>query len=139
MHLSLLAPDSPCARPDALSTLGRVNSRREFLRVAGAAGAYALTRRAARLQAQTQRREVTIGGRRVRVIDAHAHCVIPVTDIVKGTPLEKMGGGGGNNLLGPAAAADHGSAGRGRAGADHQQLLVIRRRCRSREEDRAGA
>ena len=50
---------------------------------------------------QTVRREVTIGGRRVRVIDAHAHCVIPVQDVVKGTPLEKMGGGGGNNLLGP--------------------------------------
>lgn len=47
------------------------------------------------------RREVTIGGRRVRVIDAHAHCVIPVPEVVKGTPLEKMGGGAGNNLLGP--------------------------------------
>ena len=44
---------------------------------------------------------MTIGGRRIRVIDAHAHCVIPVQEVVKGTPLEKMGGGGGNNLLGP--------------------------------------
>jgi aminocarboxymuconate-semialdehyde decarboxylase len=50
---------------------------------------------------QPARREVTVGGRRVRVIDAHAHCVIPVTDIVEGTPLAKMGGGAGNSLLGP--------------------------------------
>jgi aminocarboxymuconate-semialdehyde decarboxylase len=78
-----------------------VNSRREFLRLAGAAGAYAVTRGAAGLKGQATRREVTIGGHRVRVIDAHAHCVIPVTEVVKGTPLEKMGGGGGNNLLGP--------------------------------------
>ena len=78
-----------------------MNSRREFLRVAAAAGAYAMTRGAAGLHGQTPRRQVTIGGRRVRVIDAHAHCVIPVEDVVKGTPLEKMGGGGGNNLLGP--------------------------------------
>src|SRR5687768_18618273 len=42
-----------------------------------------------------------IGGRRVRVIDGHSHCVIPVEDIVKGTPLAEMGGGAGNNILGP--------------------------------------
>src|SRR5687768_18618533 len=47
------------------------------------------------------RRQVTIGGRRVRVIDVHAHCVIPVMEIVKGTPLEREGGGGGNQILGP--------------------------------------
>jgi aminocarboxymuconate-semialdehyde decarboxylase len=76
-----------------------VNNRREFLRLAGAAGAYAMSRRVG-LSAQA-RREVTIGGRRIRVIDAHAHCVIPVPEVVKGTPLEKLGGGGGNNLLGP--------------------------------------
>ena len=77
-----------------------MSNRREFLRVVGAAGAYAMTRGVAGLHGQA-RREVTIGGRRVRVIDAHAHCVIPVPDVVKGTPLETMGGGGGNNLLGP--------------------------------------
>jgi aminocarboxymuconate-semialdehyde decarboxylase len=53
------------------------------------------------VQAQTARRQVMIGGRLVRVIDGHAHCVIPVEDIVKGTPLAKMGGGPGNNILGP--------------------------------------
>ena len=53
------------------------------------------------LQAPAARREVTIGGKRVRVIDIHCHCVIDVTSIVKGTPLEKEGGGGGNQVLGP--------------------------------------
>ncbi len=42
-----------------------------------------------------------VGGRRVRVIDVHAHCVIPVQEVVKGTPLARMGGGRGNNVLGP--------------------------------------
>ena len=52
------------------------------------------------LSARQSRREVTIGGRRWRVIDAHAHCVIPVQHITKGTPLEKFGGPG-NGALGP--------------------------------------
>jgi aminocarboxymuconate-semialdehyde decarboxylase len=80
-----------------------VKHRREFVRavVTGAAGIYAMTRSASAWQGQPARRQVTIGGRRVRVIDGHAHCIIPVQHITKGTPLEKMGGGGGNNLLGP--------------------------------------
>lgn len=52
------------------------------------------------VRAQRSRREVSIGGRRVRVVDAHAHCVIPVQHITKGTPLEKFGGPG-NGALGP--------------------------------------
>ena len=77
-------------------------NRRVFMQslLAGAAGAYAMSRDVAAWQ-PSSRRQVTIGGRRVRVIDGHAHCVIPVQHITKGTPLEKMGGGGGNNLLGP--------------------------------------
>jgi aminocarboxymuconate-semialdehyde decarboxylase len=51
--------------------------------------------------AQGARRRVTIGGRAIRVIDMHAHCVIPVTEIVKGTPLAKSGGGAGGSILGP--------------------------------------
>jgi aminocarboxymuconate-semialdehyde decarboxylase len=47
------------------------------------------------------RREVMLAGQRVRVIDVHAHCVIPVTDILKGTPLASVGGGGGGSILGP--------------------------------------
>jgi aminocarboxymuconate-semialdehyde decarboxylase len=53
------------------------------------------------LTAQTARRRVAIGGRPVRVIDIHAHCVIPVTDIVQGTPLARLGGGSGGSILGP--------------------------------------
>ena len=45
---------------------------------------------------------MTIAGRSVRVMDVHAHCVIPIEDIVAGTPLAGSGGGGGNNVLGPA-------------------------------------
>ncbi len=91
-----------------------MTSRRRFVRsvVAAAAGAAtlrdaaafagaAVARAAAGKQASSPRRQVTLGSRRIRVIDAHAHCISPVTDIVQGTPLEKLGGGGGNNLLGP--------------------------------------
>lgn len=83
-------------------------NRRAFLRtvIGGAAGScvawpwHTSTGVAAR-QARPGRRQVMVGGRRVRVIDVHAHCVIPVEDLVKGTPLSSMGGGAGNSLLGP--------------------------------------
>ena len=36
------------------------------------------------------RREVKVGGRRVKTVDVHAHCAVPaVLDIVKGTQLER--------------------------------------------------
>jgi aminocarboxymuconate-semialdehyde decarboxylase len=79
-------------------------SRRVVLKTmaAGAAGAYVTGFRAlALIGTQGVRRRVQIGGRPTRVIDGHAHCVIPVTDIVQGTPLEKMGGGSGGSILGP--------------------------------------
>ena len=74
--------------------------------VAGAAAGAALTRSdgpgtLAAASGQATRRQVMLGGRRVPVIDMHAHCVIPVQDLVKGTPLSRLGGGGGNNILGP--------------------------------------
>jgi aminocarboxymuconate-semialdehyde decarboxylase len=53
------------------------------------------------IQTRPNRRQIVLGGRRVRVVDMHAHCVIPVTEIVKGTPLADNGGGGRNNILGP--------------------------------------
>ena len=82
-------------------------NRRDFLRTvaAGAAAPYVMGRGigalAAASQAPPARRQVMVGGRRVRVIDVHAHCIIPVEDVVKGTPLAGMGGGAGNNILGP--------------------------------------
>ena len=79
-----------------------MTNRRAFCRtVAGAAGALVLAPFHAR--AQEARRQVTIGGRRVKVIDIHCHCVIPeAAEVVKNTPLAKAGGGGGGNqVLGP--------------------------------------
>jgi hypothetical protein len=69
-----------------------MQTRGDFLRTAtaGAAGALLSGRSLARLAAQSRRR-VSIAGRPVKVIDAHAHCVIPVTDIVQGSSLAKMG------------------------------------------------
>src|SRR5688572_2897606 len=79
-----------------------MQTRRGFLRTAtaGAAGVL-LSGRSVPGPAAQSRRRVTIGGRPVKVIDAHAHCVIPVSDTVLGSPLAKMGGGGGANILGP--------------------------------------
>ena len=77
-------------------------NRRHFVRtIAGAGGALALGDAFGEVRAQGGRREVTVGGRRVKVIDIHCHCVIDVSDVVKGTPLAKAAAGGGNQILGP--------------------------------------
>jgi aminocarboxymuconate-semialdehyde decarboxylase len=51
------------------------------------------------------RREVSVGGRRVKVIDVHAHCVVPeVSDVVKNTNLARNVNNqppGAQFLLGP--------------------------------------
>jgi hypothetical protein len=53
------------------------------LRRAGAQGAGAAG-------AAGKRREVTVGGRRIKTIDVHCHCTVPdVLDLVKGTAMEK--------------------------------------------------
>src|SRR5688572_1185239 len=70
-----------------------MNSRRDFFKtVAGAtAGAYAMGRG---LSAQAPaRRQVSIAGKRVRVVDVHAHGTVPIMQAVKGTPYEKQGAG----------------------------------------------
>ena len=61
-----------------------MNSRRDFFKsVAGAtAGMYVMGSGRAAAQA---RRQVSIAGKRVRVIDVHAHCDVPLGDVVKGT------------------------------------------------------
>jgi len=89
-----------------------MSNRRDFVRaVAGAtagmcvAGHEAFLSQVSALQAPSARRQVVIGGRRVRVIDIHCHCVIDVAEVVKGTPLEKSAGGGGNQTLGPQRLA----------------------------------
>src|ERR1700733_9582986 len=94
-----------------------MRDRREFLKtVAGATTGMLLTGSAfaeaafqgggagAAAGAPVVRREVSIGGKRVKVVDIHAHCVIPeVYDIVKDTPLASSAGprARGPNLMGP--------------------------------------
>ena len=58
---------------------------------AGAAGV-AVGAGALSAQAPQSRRQAVIGGRRVTVVDVHGHAVIPVDDIVRGTPVAKMTG-----------------------------------------------
>ncbi|MEO8255813.1 MAG: amidohydrolase family protein [Acidobacteriota bacterium] len=80
--------------------------RRHFVKSLGAtAGAYAIGRGGGpalgQTPAATTRREVSIAGKRVKVIDVHCHCVVDVADVVKGTPLASSAGGGANQVLGP--------------------------------------
>jgi aminocarboxymuconate-semialdehyde decarboxylase len=88
-----------------------VPDRRDFLRMlaAGATVGSINTRVAggslAAGQTPPARRRVSIAGRPVRVIDVHAHCVIPVEEAVAGTPLAGRGGGAASNLLGPGRLA----------------------------------
>jgi aminocarboxymuconate-semialdehyde decarboxylase len=68
-------------------------SRREFVGHIAGVGAGVLFSRAglSGLQTGSRRRQVTIGGRRVKTIDAHAHTFVPaVAEVVKGTPLEAV-------------------------------------------------
>src|SRR5438034_10413557 len=87
-------------------------NRRDFFKtVAGAtAGAFVLDRSAADTAARSlqatpaRRREVMVGGRRVKVIDVHCHCIVPeVAEVVKGTNLAANARNqSGPNVLGPA-------------------------------------
>jgi aminocarboxymuconate-semialdehyde decarboxylase len=66
----------------------RCSPRREFL--LGAAGlAYVAAMPSALRAAAPARKTVMIGGRRARVVDIHAHCVIPrAQDLIRGTNIE---------------------------------------------------
>ena len=74
-------------------------NRRKFLKAVGgaAAGAYIAGRGfSAFAQQAPARRQLTIGGRRVRVIDIHNHWDMPIPmAIVKGTPFEERAKGPG--------------------------------------------
>jgi aminocarboxymuconate-semialdehyde decarboxylase len=64
--------------------------RRSFL---GRAAATAVVCVACGMQHATAqpRRQVMVGGRRVRTVDVHAHCAVPaVLELVKGTAMEKL-------------------------------------------------
>jgi aminocarboxymuconate-semialdehyde decarboxylase len=83
-----------------------VTTRRTFVRTVGLAAGAALAHAsgtAGAFQAAAPRRQITVGGRRVRVIDVHAHCVVPDVDaVVKGTALAANAGTTfGTLVLGP--------------------------------------
>jgi aminocarboxymuconate-semialdehyde decarboxylase len=78
-----------------------VIGRRQVLRMLGYGAAAGLTAPFGDELLAQGRRQVSIGGRRVRVIDIHAHCVIPLDAIVGGTPFAAQVNATGNNLLGP--------------------------------------
>jgi hypothetical protein len=76
-----------------------MQNRREFLRHAtgasvgvfcAACGLRRARAQGAGAQGTGKRREVTIGGRRIKTIDVHCHCAVPdVLDLVKGTAMER--------------------------------------------------
>jgi aminocarboxymuconate-semialdehyde decarboxylase len=78
-----------------------MSNRRHFLQAAaGTAVGLSLMGRYPEADAQTVRRQVSIGGRRATVVDIHAHAVIPaVAEVVRGTALERKLAG--NRVLGP--------------------------------------
>jgi aminocarboxymuconate-semialdehyde decarboxylase len=79
-----------------------MRTRRQFL--TDVTGATAGVMFAAAGGARAARREVVVGGRRVKVVDSHAHCVVPeVLDVVKGTDLERVVSGslGGQLVMSP--------------------------------------
>ncbi len=66
-------------------------SRRQFMGHLAGAGVALAGEGLHALQPLSGRRQVVVGGRRVRTVDAHAHTFIPaVADIVKGTDLERL-------------------------------------------------
>jgi aminocarboxymuconate-semialdehyde decarboxylase len=85
-----------------------MTNRRQFITgaiAAGVASTFERARVSAFLQAPA-RRQVTVGGRRVKTVDMHAHTAVPadLVDIVTGTPLETTVRGqlNGNLVLGDA-------------------------------------
>jgi aminocarboxymuconate-semialdehyde decarboxylase len=98
-------------------------NRRDFLKTVAAAGAGAIV--SGDSFAQGTRRRAMIGGRRVTVVDVHAHTFVPeVWDLVKDTPLAAAAK---NNLTG-AIALGPGTAARlqymDKEGIDYQAINV---------------
>ncbi len=89
-----------------------MRNRRDFLKTVAGAAAGALVSGGEFADAALQtpqspsakRREVFVGGKRVKVVDMHAHCVVPeVWDVVKETSLASNAGNRarGPNVMGP--------------------------------------
>ena len=78
-----------------------MRNRREFFQTAAGVAAGTLLTGGALLEGAGQagapgtRREVRVNGKRVKVVDIHAHATVAdVAEVVKGTPLERFGRGG---------------------------------------------
>jgi aminocarboxymuconate-semialdehyde decarboxylase len=73
----------------------RMTSRRQFVEAAGMLAGLVFVGcdllAAASVQAQTRRREVTVGGRRVKTVDVHAHCAVPEAMALMGMKLAGPG------------------------------------------------
>src|ERR1700677_748375 len=68
--------------------------RREFLRgLAGGVVGAALLDAAPQSGTPGTRREVRVGGKRVKVVDVHAHCNFEVADLLKDGPLARFARG----------------------------------------------
>ena len=85
-----------------------MQNRRDFMKhvATAAAGAFVAGRGLDAQQPATgKRREVSIGGKRIKVVDIHTHHFVPeVLEVVKGTPLEaayKGQAGNKDRYLGP--------------------------------------
>ncbi len=86
-----------------------MRNRREFIKsVVGVAAGVCLAdcgiagaaAQAPQASTPAPRREVRVGGKRVKVVDIHAHATFPeISDVVKGTPLERYAQGA--RALGP--------------------------------------
>ena len=84
------------APPPATPTEEPTNSRREFVQdAAGAVAGIAFVGcgllGGAPAQAQTRRREVVVNGRRVKVVDVHAHCAVPEAMALMGLKIGAPG------------------------------------------------
>ena len=76
--------------------------RRTFLRsLAAASAAASVAGVDLRAWQAPPRREVRFNGRRVTVVDVHAHCAIEVDSLLGGSPLAGRGRAAGDLLLGP--------------------------------------
>ena len=97
-----------------------VNCLRSAQRGGGGGAADAVARRP---RGPVARKEISIGGKRVTVIDVHSHCTVDgVAEVVKGTPFERQAGG---RALGADRIAPDRRRRDRHPGADDQRLLVV--------------
>src|SRR5712691_11421392 len=72
-----------------------MQNRRDFFKtVAGAAAGAGRGGRGGAPAGPVTRKQISIAGKRVTVIDVHSHCTVDgVAEVVKGTPFERQAGG----------------------------------------------